>query len=179
MYFTTFLKLIWILITCCFEGVQQFLTCKAAIDCCYFDFTTMNVMYFSVCCTVGEGSDYPASNRWFSLFYKNTESIGDQSLDCFLFFFSNLQINKLIEYYQQLAHREKQERDRKKLARRRQCMPLAFSVLCSLWVQFSLFKNVTIPSSLTFLNAKQLLSHCNVTECTGPVWNGSDMNFRF
>uniref|UniRef100_A0A671U419 Dynactin subunit 4 n=1 Tax=Sparus aurata TaxID=8175 RepID=A0A671U419_SPAAU len=49
-------------------------------------------------------------------------------------------INKLIEYYQQLAHREKQERDRKKLARRRQCMPLAFS-------------NVTIPSSLTFLNA--------------------------
>uniref|UniRef100_A0A8C5HUT9 Dynactin subunit 4 n=1 Tax=Gouania willdenowi TaxID=441366 RepID=A0A8C5HUT9_GOUWI len=36
-------------------------------------------------------------------------------------------INKLIEYYQQLAHREKQERDRKKLARRRQCMPLAFS----------------------------------------------------
>uniref|UniRef100_A0A672GM65 Dynactin subunit 4 n=1 Tax=Salarias fasciatus TaxID=181472 RepID=A0A672GM65_SALFA len=36
-------------------------------------------------------------------------------------------ITKLIEYYQQLAHREKQERDRKKLARRRQCMPLAFS----------------------------------------------------
>uniref|UniRef100_A0A3Q2CZL2 Dynactin subunit 4 n=1 Tax=Cyprinodon variegatus TaxID=28743 RepID=A0A3Q2CZL2_CYPVA len=36
-------------------------------------------------------------------------------------------ISKLIEYYQQLAHREKQERDRKKLARRRQCMPLAFS----------------------------------------------------
>ncbi|XP_056294761.1 dynactin subunit 4 isoform X1 [Pseudoliparis swirei] len=36
-------------------------------------------------------------------------------------------INKLIEFYQQLAHREKQDRDRKKLARRRQCMPLAFS----------------------------------------------------
>uniref|UniRef100_A0AAQ4PX76 Dynactin subunit 4 n=1 Tax=Gasterosteus aculeatus aculeatus TaxID=481459 RepID=A0AAQ4PX76_GASAC len=36
-------------------------------------------------------------------------------------------INKLIEYYQQLAHREKQDRDRKKMARRRQCMPLAFS----------------------------------------------------
>ncbi|KAJ3588583.1 hypothetical protein NHX12_012175 [Muraenolepis orangiensis] len=36
-------------------------------------------------------------------------------------------INKLIEYYQQLAQRERQERDRKKLARRRQCMPLAFS----------------------------------------------------
>uniref|UniRef100_A0A8C6TGV3 Dynactin subunit 4 n=1 Tax=Neogobius melanostomus TaxID=47308 RepID=A0A8C6TGV3_9GOBI len=36
-------------------------------------------------------------------------------------------INKLIEYYQPLAHREKQERDRKKLARRRQGMPLAFS----------------------------------------------------
>ncbi|MEQ2177164.1 hypothetical protein GOODEAATRI_001022 [Goodea atripinnis] len=29
-------------------------------------------------------------------------------------------ISKLIEYYQQLAHREKQERDRKKLAKRRQ-----------------------------------------------------------
>ncbi|CAL1613942.1 unnamed protein product [Knipowitschia caucasica] len=36
-------------------------------------------------------------------------------------------INKLIEYYQPLAHREKQERDRKKMARRRQGMPLAFS----------------------------------------------------
>ncbi|XP_051930914.1 dynactin subunit 4 isoform X1 [Hippocampus zosterae] len=39
----------------------------------------------------------------------------------------NQRINKLMEYYQQLAHREKQERDRKKLARRRQCTPLAFS----------------------------------------------------
>uniref|UniRef100_A0A8C5AZM1 Dynactin subunit 4 n=1 Tax=Gadus morhua TaxID=8049 RepID=A0A8C5AZM1_GADMO len=37
-------------------------------------------------------------------------------------------INKLIEYYQQLAQRERQERDRKKMARRRQCMPMAFSV---------------------------------------------------
>uniref|UniRef100_A0A4W5LY26 Dynactin subunit 4 n=1 Tax=Hucho hucho TaxID=62062 RepID=A0A4W5LY26_9TELE len=37
-------------------------------------------------------------------------------------------INKLIEYYQQLAQREKLERDRKKLARRRPYMPLAFSV---------------------------------------------------
>ncbi|XP_014054051.1 dynactin subunit 4 isoform X1 [Salmo salar] len=36
-------------------------------------------------------------------------------------------INKLIEYYQQLAQREKLERDRKKLARRRPYMPLAFS----------------------------------------------------
>uniref|UniRef100_A0A8C5BH58 Dynactin subunit 4 n=1 Tax=Gadus morhua TaxID=8049 RepID=A0A8C5BH58_GADMO len=36
-------------------------------------------------------------------------------------------INKLIEYYQQLAQRERQERDRKKMARRRQCMPMAFS----------------------------------------------------
>uniref|UniRef100_A0AAY5KDJ5 Dynactin subunit 4 n=2 Tax=Esox lucius TaxID=8010 RepID=A0AAY5KDJ5_ESOLU len=36
-------------------------------------------------------------------------------------------INKLIEYYQQLAQREKLERDRKKLARRRPFMPLAFS----------------------------------------------------
>uniref|UniRef100_A0AAR2IQ26 Dynactin subunit 4 n=1 Tax=Pygocentrus nattereri TaxID=42514 RepID=A0AAR2IQ26_PYGNA len=37
-------------------------------------------------------------------------------------------INKLIEYYQQLAQREKLERDRKKLARRRPFMPQAFSV---------------------------------------------------
>ena len=36
--------------------------------------------------------------------------------------------NKLIEYYQQLAQKEKVERDRKKLARRRNYMPLAFSV---------------------------------------------------
>ncbi|KAI1898252.1 hypothetical protein AGOR_G00070420 [Albula goreensis] len=36
-------------------------------------------------------------------------------------------ISKLIEYYQQLAQREKLERDRKKLARRRPYMPLAFT----------------------------------------------------
>lgn len=42
--------------------------------------------------------------------------------------FSSLQINKLVEYYQQLAQKEKIERDRKKLVRRRNYMPLAFSV---------------------------------------------------
>lgn len=52
-------------------------------------------------------------------------------MTCLWMTFRLPQISKLIEYYQQLAHREKQERDRKKLARRRQCMPLAFSVLCS------------------------------------------------
>ncbi|KAM3927040.1 dynactin subunit 4 isoform 2-T2 [Leptodactylus fuscus] len=36
-------------------------------------------------------------------------------------------INKLLEYYQQLAQKEKMERDRKKLVRRRNYMPLAFS----------------------------------------------------
>ncbi|KAK2490681.1 hypothetical protein MC885_017240 [Smutsia gigantea] len=36
-------------------------------------------------------------------------------------------MNKLIDYYQQLAQKEKVERDRKKLARRRNYMPLAFS----------------------------------------------------
>ncbi|ROL50222.1 Dynactin subunit 4 [Anabarilius grahami] len=36
-------------------------------------------------------------------------------------------INKLLEYYQQLAQREKLERDRKKMARRRPFMPQAFS----------------------------------------------------
>uniref|UniRef100_A0A8C8SRN3 Dynactin subunit 4 n=1 Tax=Pelusios castaneus TaxID=367368 RepID=A0A8C8SRN3_9SAUR len=36
-------------------------------------------------------------------------------------------INKLVEYYQQLAQKEKIERDRKKLVRRRNYMPLAFS----------------------------------------------------
>ncbi|XP_076862264.1 dynactin subunit 4 isoform X2 [Brachyhypopomus gauderio] len=36
-------------------------------------------------------------------------------------------INKLIEYYQQLAQREKLERDRKKLSRRRPFLPQAFS----------------------------------------------------
>uniref|UniRef100_H0X430 Dynactin subunit 4 n=1 Tax=Otolemur garnettii TaxID=30611 RepID=H0X430_OTOGA len=39
----------------------------------------------------------------------------------------NQRMNKLIEYYQQLAQKEKVERDRKKLARRRNYMPLAFS----------------------------------------------------
>lgn len=53
-----------------------------------------------------------------SFFMKqNTESLIDL-----------LQMNKLIEYYQQLAQKEKVERDRKKLARRRNYMPLAFSV---------------------------------------------------
>uniref|UniRef100_A0A8C9RZE9 Dynactin subunit 4 n=1 Tax=Scleropages formosus TaxID=113540 RepID=A0A8C9RZE9_SCLFO len=42
-------------------------------------------------------------------------------------------IAKLIEFYQQLAQREKLERDRKKLARRRPYMPLAFS--CSVVLQ--------------------------------------------
>ncbi|CAN2387291.1 Dynactin subunit 4 isoform X1, partial [Pristimantis euphronides] len=36
-------------------------------------------------------------------------------------------VNKLLEYYQQLAQKEKIERDRKKLVRRRNYMPLAFS----------------------------------------------------
>ncbi|KAJ8394466.1 hypothetical protein AAFF_G00046770 [Aldrovandia affinis] len=36
-------------------------------------------------------------------------------------------ISKLIEFYQQLAQREKLDRDRKKLARRRPYMPLAFA----------------------------------------------------
>ncbi|XP_072120731.1 dynactin subunit 4 [Mobula birostris] len=36
-------------------------------------------------------------------------------------------INKLLEYYHQLAQKEKIERDRKKLVRRRNYMPLAFS----------------------------------------------------
>uniref|UniRef100_A0A4W6CW22 Dynactin subunit 4 n=1 Tax=Lates calcarifer TaxID=8187 RepID=A0A4W6CW22_LATCA len=53
-------------------------------------------------------------------------------------------INKLVEYYQQLAHREKQERDRKKLARRRQCMPLAFSVLL---VSFQFTLNLCLCNS--------------------------------
>ncbi|KAM4038345.1 dynactin subunit 4 [Anomaloglossus baeobatrachus] len=39
----------------------------------------------------------------------------------------NQRINKLLEYYQQLAQKEKIERDRKKLVRRRNYMPLAFS----------------------------------------------------
>lgn len=48
-------------------------------------------------------------------------------VSCFKYF-DFLQMNKLIEYYQQLAQKEKVERDRKKLARRRNYMPLAFSV---------------------------------------------------
>ena len=40
-------------------------------------------------------------------------------------------MNKLIEYYQQLAQKEKVERDRKKLARRRNYMPVALSVRTS------------------------------------------------
>lgn len=58
--------------------------------------------------------------------------------------FSSLQINKLVEYYQQLAQKEKIERDRKKLVRRRNYMPLAFSVS---WEQANLGAEV-VPTSL-------------------------------
>lgn len=64
-----------------------------------------------------------------------------------------LQISKLIEYYQHLAHREKQERDRKKMARRRQCMPLAFSVQ-----QFHQPFRKCHTFLLTFLNVNNLLN---------------------
>lgn len=59
--------------------------------------------------------------------------------------FSSLQINKLVEYYQQLAQKEKIERDRKKLVRRRNYMPLAFSVS---WQQAALGAEV-VPTSLS------------------------------
>uniref|UniRef100_A0A4W3HGQ2 Dynactin subunit 4 n=1 Tax=Callorhinchus milii TaxID=7868 RepID=A0A4W3HGQ2_CALMI len=52
------------------------------------------------------------------------KSVGEYSLTRGL---SRQHINKLLEYYHQLAQREKIERDRKKLVRRRNYMPLAFS----------------------------------------------------
>uniref|UniRef100_A0A3Q3IMV0 Dynactin subunit 4 n=1 Tax=Monopterus albus TaxID=43700 RepID=A0A3Q3IMV0_MONAL len=64
-------------------------------------------------------------------------------------------INKLIEYYQQLAHREKQERDRKKLARRRQCMPLAFSEKYGLGTRLQRQRSGAPISSLAGLSLKE------------------------
>lgn len=58
-----------------------------------------------------------------------------------------VQVNKLIEYYQQLAQKEKMERDRKKLVRRRPYMPLSFSVRWStskdFWSSLSDNENAT------------------------------------
>uniref|UniRef100_A0A672GGW8 Dynactin subunit 4 n=1 Tax=Salarias fasciatus TaxID=181472 RepID=A0A672GGW8_SALFA len=64
-------------------------------------------------------------------------------------------ITKLIEYYQQLAHREKQERDRKKLARRRQCMPLAFSEKYGLGTRLQRQRPGAPISSLAGLTLKE------------------------
>uniref|UniRef100_A0A8C2X1E7 Dynactin subunit 4 n=1 Tax=Cyclopterus lumpus TaxID=8103 RepID=A0A8C2X1E7_CYCLU len=64
-------------------------------------------------------------------------------------------INKLIEYYQQLAHREKQDRDRKKLARRRQCMPLAFSEKYGLGTRLQRQRSGAPISSLSGLSLKE------------------------
>ncbi|TNN39595.1 Dynactin subunit 4 [Liparis tanakae] len=64
-------------------------------------------------------------------------------------------INKLIEFYQQLAHREKQDRDRKKLARRRQCMPLAFSEKYGLGTRLQRQRAGAPVSSLSGLSLKE------------------------
>lgn len=73
--------------------------------------------------------------------------------------FPPLQINKLVEYYQQLAQKEKIERDRKKLVRRRNYMPLAFSVS---WDSGALNIERTGP-------LQQLLQHALVWKIWWPV----------
>ncbi|TSU88998.1 Dynactin subunit 4 [Bagarius yarrelli] len=55
------------------------------------------------------------------------KSVGEELLFLRVTRDGHVTINKLIEYYQQLAQREKLDRDRKKLARRRPFMPQAFS----------------------------------------------------
>uniref|UniRef100_A0A671S7E7 Dynactin subunit 4 n=1 Tax=Sinocyclocheilus anshuiensis TaxID=1608454 RepID=A0A671S7E7_9TELE len=64
-------------------------------------------------------------------------------------------INKLIEYYQQLAHREKLERDRKKLARRRPFMPQAFSEKYGLGTRLQRQRSGAPTSALYGLSLKE------------------------
>lgn len=88
-----------------------------------------SIMYFNLFC---ERSVYKTFIRTYRFVHvKRTQYVQY----CIPMFSS--QINKLIEYYQQLAQRERQERDRKKLARRRPLMPMSFSVHRTLLVQHS------------------------------------------
>ncbi|KAF4015251.1 hypothetical protein G4228_006615 [Cervus hanglu yarkandensis] len=64
-------------------------------------------------------------------------------------------MNKLIEYYQQLAQKEKVERDRKKLARRRNYMPLAFSDKYGLGTRLQRPRAGTTISTLAGLSLKE------------------------
>uniref|UniRef100_A0A8I5T8C8 Dynactin subunit 4 n=1 Tax=Pongo abelii TaxID=9601 RepID=A0A8I5T8C8_PONAB len=64
-------------------------------------------------------------------------------------------MNKLIEYYQQLAQKEKVERDRKKLARRRNYMPLAFSDKYGLGTRLQRPRAGTSISTLAGLSLKE------------------------
>ncbi|XP_029410089.1 dynactin subunit 4 isoform X2 [Nannospalax galili] len=64
-------------------------------------------------------------------------------------------MNKLIEYYQQLAQKEKVERDRKKLARRRNYMPLAFSDKYGLGTRLQRPRAGASISSLAGLSLKE------------------------
>ncbi|XP_023370252.1 dynactin subunit 4 [Otolemur garnettii] len=67
----------------------------------------------------------------------------------------NQRMNKLIEYYQQLAQKEKVERDRKKLARRRNYMPLAFSDKYGLGTRLQRPRAGTSISTLAGLSLKE------------------------
>uniref|UniRef100_A0A8C4TKN4 Dynactin subunit 4 n=1 Tax=Erpetoichthys calabaricus TaxID=27687 RepID=A0A8C4TKN4_ERPCA len=67
----------------------------------------------------------------------------------------SLRISKLIEYYQQLAQREKVERDRKKLARRRAYMPLAFSEKYGLGTRLQRQRSGAPISSISGLSLKE------------------------
>ncbi|MFT7802643.1 dynactin subunit 4 isoform X2 [Arapaima gigas] len=64
-------------------------------------------------------------------------------------------IGKLIEFYQQLAQREKLERDRKKLARRRPYMPLAFSEKYGLGTRLQRQRSGVPITSLSALSLKE------------------------
>ncbi|XP_010212843.1 PREDICTED: dynactin subunit 4 [Tinamus guttatus] len=64
-------------------------------------------------------------------------------------------INKLVEYYQQLAQKEKIERDRKKLVRRRNYMPLAFSDKYGLGTRLQRQRSGAPISALAGLSLKE------------------------
>uniref|UniRef100_A0A7N8XZV0 Dynactin subunit 4 n=1 Tax=Mastacembelus armatus TaxID=205130 RepID=A0A7N8XZV0_9TELE len=88
-------------------------------------------------------------------------------------------INKLIEYYQQLAHREKQERDRKKLARRRQCMPLAFSEKYGLGTRLQRQRSGAPLTSLAGLSLKEGEDQKEITIEPAQALDEAELNLSF
>lgn len=110
------------------HGFSTDVVCKGGSVChlqCRLRHTDFFNVSFKIQLVLGTGETSSRNPSLFTTKYCSCSGFLSPLTGCF---FSPLQINKLVEYYQQLAQKEKIERDRKKLVRRRNYMPLAFSV---------------------------------------------------